>query len=108
MLSDRERQELGLIEAGLRDDSRLAASLVGGRRPPPHLRPRVVRTAVVVGLVIALSGLVLGAAGVFLQGALVAGAGYGWWVGRGRRSAERWNASAAPPADPGGTPGRSS
>jgi hypothetical protein len=44
---------------------------------------------------------------VFLQGALLAGAGYGWWVWRGKRGAARWIESAAPPADPGGPPGRS-
>lgn len=106
MLSDREQQELGLIEEGLRDDSRLAASL-DRRRPPAHLRPGVVRTAIIVGVLIALCGLLLGAAGVFLQGTFLAGAGYIWWLWRGRQSAGRWRESAAPNTDPGGIPGRS-
>ena len=105
MLSDRERQELALIEEGLRDDGGIAASL-DRRRPPPHLRPGLIRSAIVVGLLIAVSGVVLGAAGVFWQGALLAGAGYGWWMGWGRRSAVRWIQSRAPHADPGGIPDR--
>ncbi len=107
MLTDRERQELALIEEGLRDDDRLAASFRDRRRPPPYLRRGVVRAAIAVGLLIALSGLVVGAGEVFLQGVLLAGVGYGWWAWRGKRRAARWVGSAAPHADPGGTPGRS-
>jgi hypothetical protein len=107
MLSEREQQELAQIEENLRADSRLAAFLLGRRRPPLHLRRGVVRTAIVVGLLIALSGLVLGAGGLLLQGALLAGAGYGWWIWRGKRSAARWTGFAAAQADPGGIPGRS-
>jgi Protein of unknown function (DUF3040) len=106
MLSDWERQELDRIEAGLRDDGGLAASLER-RKPPPHLRAGLVRGAIVVGLLIAVSGIVLGAAGVFWQGALLAGACYGWWRGWGQRSAVRWVQSRASHADTGGIPGRS-
>jgi hypothetical protein len=102
MLSDRERQELGLIEEGLRDDIDLPSSLLDGRRRrPPYLRVGLIRAAVVSGLAIALSGLVCGAAGLFLQGALLAGACAGWWIWRGRRIAARWYPSTGPEADPG-------
>ena len=103
MLSERERQELALIEQNLQDDSRLAASFLDGRKPPLHLRRGVVRAAVVTGLLIALSGLLLGVAELFFQGALLAGGGYGWWTWRGKRSAARWIACAGPHADPGKT-----
>ncbi|HZB19014.1 MAG TPA: DUF3040 domain-containing protein [Blastococcus sp.] len=103
MLSERERQELALIEESLRDDSRLAASFLDVRKPPLHLRRRVVRAAIIAGLLIALSGLLLDAAGLVFQGALLAGGSYGWWAWRGKRSAARWIASAGPHADPGET-----
>ena len=79
MLSDRELQELGLIEEGLRDDRRLAASLGSGRRPPLHRRPGIVRAAIVLGLVLTVCGPVLAAPGVTLQGLLLAGGSYVWW-----------------------------
>lgn len=79
MLSDREQQELGLIEEGLRDDSRLVASLRDGRRLPLHWRPGIVRAAVVLGLILTVSGPILAAAGLTLQGLLLAGASYLWW-----------------------------
>jgi DUF3040 family protein len=102
MLSDRERQELGLIEEGLRDDIRLPSSWPDGpRRRPPYLRVGLVRAAVVSGLAIALSGLVCGAAGLFFQGVLVAGVCAGWWLWRGKRIAARWHPSTGPEADPG-------
>lgn len=78
MLSDREQQQLGLIEEGLRDDSRLAASLRSGRRPL-HRRPRIVRAAIILGLVLTVVGPLIGASGVTLQGLLLATGSYGWW-----------------------------
>ena len=78
MLSDREQQELGLIEEGLRDDSRLAASLRNGRLPL-HRHPRIVRAAIVLGLVLTVSGPILAATGLTLQGLLLAGGSYVWW-----------------------------
>ena len=109
MLSDREQQELGLIEQGLRADSRFAASFPGWRRrrPPLHLRPGVVRTFIAIGLLIALSGLLLGAAGLFLQGTLLAGTGYGWWRWRVKRAAVNWTGFPGPHAGPGGGSGPS-
>jgi hypothetical protein len=107
MLSDRERQEFSLIEQGLRADSRFAASFPGRRRPPLHLRPGVVRTSIAIGLLIALSGFLLGAGGLFLQGTLLAGTGYGWWLWRGKRAAVNWTGFAGPHAGPGGGSGRS-
>jgi hypothetical protein len=80
MLSDREQQELGLIEEGLRDDSRLAASLREGRRHRPlHRRPRIVRAAIVIGLVLTVAGPILAATGLTLQGLLLACGSYLWW-----------------------------
>jgi hypothetical protein len=79
MLSDREQQELGLIEEGLRDDSRLAASLRNERRRPLHRRPRIVRAAIVLGLVLTIAGPILSASGLTLQGLLLAAGSYGWW-----------------------------
>jgi hypothetical protein len=79
MLSDREQQELGLIEEGLRDDSRLAASLRNGRRRPLHRRPRIVRAAIVLGLVLTIGGPMLAATGLTLQGLLLTGGSYVWW-----------------------------
>jgi Protein of unknown function (DUF3040) len=78
MLSEREERELGLIEQGLRDDSRFAAAFPEGRRPL-HRRPRVVRTAIALGLVLILAGLMLSASGLALQGLLLAGTSYAWW-----------------------------
>jgi Protein of unknown function (DUF3040) len=78
MLSDREQQELGLIEEGLRDDSRLASSLRNARLPL-HRRPWIVRTAIVLGFVLTMSGPILAAYGLTLQGLLLAGASYVWW-----------------------------
>ena len=78
MLNEREQQELGLIEEGLRDDSRLVASLRKGRRPL-HWRPGVVRAAVVFGLVLTVSGPILAAAALSLQGVLLASGSYVWW-----------------------------
>jgi hypothetical protein len=79
MLSDWEQQELGLIEEGLRADSRLVAFLRNGRRPPLHRRPGIVRAAVVLGLVLTVSGPILGAGGLTLQGLLLTGGSYVWW-----------------------------
>ena len=79
MLSDREQQELGLIEEGLRDDSRLAASLRDERRRPLHWRPGIVRAAIVLGLVLTVGGPILAAAELTLQGLLLAGGSYVWW-----------------------------
>ena len=78
MLSEREERELGLIEQDLRDDGRLAASFRSGRRPL-HRRPPVVRTAIALGLVLILAGLMLSASGLALQGLLIAGTSYAWW-----------------------------
>jgi hypothetical protein len=79
MLSDREEQELGLIEEGLRDDSHLVASFRNGRRRPLHWRPGIVRLAIVLGLVLTVSGPILAAAGLTLQGLLLTGVSYFWW-----------------------------
>ena len=78
MLSEREEQALELIEQGLRDDGHFASAFPG-RRPPLHRRPWVVRTAIVLGLVLFLGGLMLAATGVALQGVLLAGTSYAWW-----------------------------
>jgi hypothetical protein len=78
MLSEREERELGLIEQGLQDDGRLAASFRGERRPL-HRRPWVVRTAISLGLTLILAGLMLSASGLALQGLLLAGTSYAWW-----------------------------
>ncbi len=77
MLSEREERELGLIEQSLRDDSRLAASFRARR--PLHRRPWVVRTAIALGLVLILGGLMLSVTGLVLQGLLLAGTSYAWW-----------------------------
>jgi hypothetical protein len=78
MLSEREERELELIEQGLRDGGRFAASLSGGRRPfaPASLgRPHRDR---------ARSGPdperpdALGVRAA-LQGLLIAGTSYAWW-----------------------------
>jgi len=79
MLSEREQQELGLIEEGLRDDSRLAASLRKGPRRPLHWRPGLVRAAIVLGLVLTVCGPILAASGLTLQGLVLAGGSYVWW-----------------------------
>lgn len=78
MLSEREERELELIERGLRGDGHLA-SAGPGRRRPLHRRPWVVRTAIALGLVLFLGGLMLAATGVALQGVLLAGTSYAWW-----------------------------
>jgi hypothetical protein len=89
MLSDREEQELGLIEQGLRDDSRLAASFGDGpRRRPLHRRPGVVRAAIAFGLVLMVAGLMLAAAGPALQGLLLTSVSYVWW---------HWKVKPTPP-----------
>ena len=99
MLSDREQQQLALIEEGLRDDSRLVASLQDGPRRPLHLRPGIVRAAVVLGLVLTVAGPILDATAVTLQGLLLAGASYLWW---------RWKVkpTLARPARPTSRPDR--
>jgi hypothetical protein len=79
MLSDREQQELGLIEQGLRSDSRLAASFRHGRRRPLHLRPGIVRAAIVLGLVLTVAGPILMSTDLTLQGLLLTGGSYVWW-----------------------------
>jgi hypothetical protein len=79
MLSDREQQELGLIEQGLRDDRRFAATFAGEGRPPLHRRPWVLRFLIAFGVLMAVAGLALDAPGMALQGLLLAGASYGWW-----------------------------
>jgi hypothetical protein len=79
MLSDREQQELGMIEEGLRDDCRLSASLRKGPRRPLHRRPGILRAAIVLGLVLTMGGPILSATGLTLQGMLLAGGSYVWW-----------------------------
>jgi Protein of unknown function (DUF3040) len=79
MLSDREQQELGLIEASLRDDSHLAASFRNGGRLPLHRRPGIVRAAIIFGLVLTVAGPLLADAGLAFQGVLIAGGFYAWW-----------------------------
>jgi hypothetical protein len=93
MLSDREEQELGLIEQGLRDDSRLAASFGDRPRRPLHRRPGVVRTAIAVDLLLLVAGLMLAATGLALQGLLLTSVSYVWW---------HWKVKPAPrePAPP--------
>jgi Protein of unknown function (DUF3040) len=78
MLSEREERELELIEQGLRDDGRFAAAFPCGRRPL-HRRRWVVRTAIVLGLVLFLGGLLLAATAVAVQGLLLASTSYAWW-----------------------------
>ena len=88
MLSEREERELGLIEQGLRDDSRFAASFTDGRRPL-HRRRWVVRTAIALGLVLVLAGLVLSSSGLAVQGLLLAGTAYGWWCWKVRPTSRK-------------------
>ena len=88
MLSDREQQELGLIEEGLRADRRLVSCLRSRRRLPLHRRPRIVRAAIVLGLVLTIAGPILGASGLTLQGLLLTGGSYLWW---------RWKVKQTPP-----------
>jgi len=97
MLSEREERELDLIEQGLRDDSRLAASFRGGR--PLHRRPWVVRTAIALGLVLILAGLMLSATGLALQGLLLAGTSYAWWCWKVKPISETPAARPASRAD---------
>lgn len=78
MLSEREERELELIEQGLRKDGRFTAGFPGRRRPL-HRRPWAVRTAIALGLLLILAGLVLSASGLALQGLLLAGTAYAWW-----------------------------
>lgn len=84
MLSDREQQQLGLIEQGLREDSRFAAAFPGQGRAPLHRRRWVLRLGIALGLLMVLCGLVLDASGMAIQGLLLAGASYGWWRWRVR------------------------
>jgi hypothetical protein len=98
MLSEREERELELIERGLRDDSRFAAAFPSARRPL-HRRPRVVRAAIALGLVLVLAGLVLSASGVAAQGVLLAGTSYAWWCWKVKPSSRRPAAAPAPRAD---------
>ena len=97
MLSEREERELGLIEQGLRDDGRLAASF--RRRRPLHRRPSVVRTAIALGLVLILGGLMLSATGLALQGLLLAGTSYAWWCWKVKPISGKPAAAPAPRAD---------
>ena len=78
MLNDREQQELGLIEQGLREDSRFAAAFPGGRAPL-YGRPWVLRLSIAFGVLMVLSGLVLDGPGLAMQGMLLAGASWWWW-----------------------------
>ena len=94
MLSEREERELELIEQDLRDDGRLAASFRSGRRPL-HRRPPVVRTAIALGLVLILAGLMLSASGLALQGLLLAGTSYAWWRWKVKPASGKPAASAA-------------
>ena len=98
MLSDREQQELGLIEAGLRDDSRLAASFRHGGRLPLHRRPGIVRAAIILGLVLTVAGPLLAEAGLAFQGVLIAGGSYVWWRWK-VRPAQRPRVHQAPRVD---------
>ena len=97
MLSEREERELGLIEQSLRDDSRLAASFRGRR--PLHRRPWVVRTAIALGLVLILGGLMLSATGLTLQGLLLAGTSYAWWCWKVKPISEKPAAAPASRTD---------
>jgi hypothetical protein len=98
MLSEREERELELIEQDLRDDGRLAASFRSGRRPL-HRRPPVVRTAIALGLVLILAGLMLSASGLALQGLLIAGTSYAWWCWKVKPISRKPPAAPAPRAD---------
>jgi hypothetical protein len=100
MLSEREEREFGLIEQDLRDDGRLAASFRVGRRPL-HRRPRVVRTAIALGLALILAGLMLSASGLALQGLLLAGTSYAWWCWKVKPTSGKPPAAPAPRADRG-------
>ena len=78
MLSEREERELQLIEQGLLDDGRVPAAFPVPRRPL-YRRPWVVRTAIALGIVLFLGGLMLAATGLALQGVVIAGTSYVWW-----------------------------
>ncbi len=98
MLSEREERELELIEQGLRNDGHFVSAFPGRRRPL-HQRPWVVRTAIVLGLVLFLGGLMLAATGVALQGVLLAGASYAWWCWKVKPTSGKPAAAPAPRAD---------
>ena len=98
MLSEREERELELIEQGLGDGSRFAAAFPG-RRPALHRRPRVIRTAIALGLVLFLGGLMLSATGVALQGVVLAGVSYAWWCWKLKPTSGKPAAAPAPRAD---------
>ena len=98
MLSEREERELALIEQGLLDDGRLPAVFPGPRRPL-HRRPWAVRTAIALGLVLFLGGLMLAAAGVALQGLLIAGTSYGWWCWKVKPTSRKSATEPVPGAD---------
>jgi len=78
MLSEWEQRELGLIEQGLREDSRFAAAFPG-ERPPLHRRAWVLKLSIAFGLLMVVSGAVLDEAGLALRGVLLAAVSYGWW-----------------------------
>ena len=84
MLSDKERRELLLIELGLSEDRQLAASLADVR--PQRRWP--IRLLVTVGVVLMVTGVLTGTAGLIGQGALAAGVGIAWSRWRAWRAAK--------------------
>ena len=79
MLSEHDRRELALIEERLRSDDRRFTDIFHAGRAGPRRDRRWTRRALVgFGAFMLLVGLAAGAAGLFLQGLLVFGAGVGW------------------------------
>jgi Flp pilus assembly protein TadB len=95
VLSDWERHELRGIEERLRADGGLpAASARRGASPRWRLRS-LGFACLIIGWLLAMSGLVLASGASSLPAALLASTGVAWWVwrargaGRGSRPADR-------------------
>lgn len=106
MLSDREREELAAIEQRLTaGDGRLAAAFRSGA--PPAERRWPIRALLGFGAFLLVIALLTGADGLFLQGLLCLGAGFGWRHWRTVRARDAGGSTAAGPprgARPDGTP----
>ena len=100
MLSEHDRRELALIEEQLRSDDRRFADTFHAGRPGPRRDRRWARRALVgFGAFTLMVGLAAGAAGLFLQGLLVLGAGIVWTLLRRRTAAGKGRSAGS--AQPG-------